>query len=200
MLRPVSVTRDAAATRMMSLVLCGLSKNSVRIPELDTHSPEDGQSESKHAITLIQSFGRAADRAFASPKVGTMRMEPVSSQGWSQSNSGNFSGPVWICRLSDPDKPEGVTVLGVHFLPGSRTDWHSHSEGQVLYVTAGRGVVATEGGDRAEIDPGDTITTPAGELHWHGAAPDSPMTHLSITSGAGASWAGAKVTDAEYTG
>jgi quercetin dioxygenase-like cupin family protein len=31
-----------------------------------------------------------------------------------------------------------------------------------------------------EIRPGDTVYTPAGEWHWHGAAPDHFMTHIAM--------------------
>ena len=48
------------------------------------------------------------------------------------------------------------------------------------------------------IRPGDVVRTPADEWHWHGAAPDHFMTHLSITEG-DAEW-GAHVTDTEYAG
>jgi 4-carboxymuconolactone decarboxylase len=29
-------------------------------------------------------------------------------------------------------------------------------------------------------DPGETIFIPAGEKHWHGAPPDSPMAHVAL--------------------
>jgi hypothetical protein len=46
------------------------------------------------------------------------------------------------------------------------------------------------------------ISTPPGEWHWHGAAPDHYMIHLSITEAPGderpeADW-GEHVTDDEY--
>lgn len=93
---------------------------------------------------------------------------------------------------------EDVNVLGVQFSPGARTDWHSHPAGQVLHVIAGSGVVANTAGERIEISAGDTVTTPAGDLHWHGASPDSPMLHLSITHGGPTQWTPDKVTDDQY--
>jgi quercetin dioxygenase-like cupin family protein len=73
-----------------------------------------------------------------------------------------------------------------------------------LYVTEGRGLVQSRDGDIVEIRAGDVIYTPADEWHWHGAAPDHFMTHLSITEGTGderpeADW-GEHVTDAVYNG
>ena len=74
--------------------------------------------------------------------------------------------------------------------------------GQTLYVTEGRGLVQARGGDVTEIRAGEVVRTPADEWHWHGAAPDHFMTHLSITEAPGderpeTEW-GAHVTDAEY--
>ena len=36
------------------------------------------------------------------------------------------------------------------------------------------------GGELSRSAPGDTIYTPPGEWHWHGAAPDRFMTHLAM--------------------
>lgn len=51
------------------------------------------------------------------------------------------------------------------------------------------------------MGPGDTIWTPPGEWHWHGAAPDRFMSHLAMweapAEGAETEW-GQQVTDAEY--
>jgi quercetin dioxygenase-like cupin family protein len=104
-----------------------------------------------------------------------------------------FTGDVELdLVVQGPD----LTIAAVHFAPGARTAWHSHSRGQTLWVTEGEGVVQSRGEPAAAIRPGDVVDTPADEWHWHGAAADRPMTHLSITQG-GAEW-GEHVTDAEY--
>ena len=90
------------------------------------------------------------------------------------------------------------------FTPGAHTAWHSHALGQHLYVTDGAGLVQSRGGDIVEIRPGDVVYTPPDEWHWHGAAPDHFMIHLSMTEGMAdnnrpeAEW-GDHVTDDEYT-
>jgi len=77
--------------------------------------------------------------------------------------------------------------------------------GHTLYVTEGRGLVQSRGGDIAEIRAGDIVCTPADEWHWHGATPGDYMTHLSITEAVSgderpeADW-GEHVTDDEYNG
>jgi quercetin dioxygenase-like cupin family protein len=107
-----------------------------------------------------------------------------------------FTGDVWIDAIARGHAPSRLAVGAVHFTPGARTAWHSHSNGQTLYVTEGKGLVQSRGEPAVTIRPGDMIDTPADEWHWHGATPDHFMTHLSITDG-DASW-GEHVTDAEY--
>jgi quercetin dioxygenase-like cupin family protein len=70
--------------------------------------------------------------------------------------------------------------LMVRFAPGARNAWHSHAAGQTLHVTEGRGLLQSRGDQVIEIRPGDTIWTPPGEWHWHGATPDHFMTHIAI--------------------
>jgi quercetin dioxygenase-like cupin family protein len=74
----------------------------------------------------------------------------------------------------------------VNFRVGSTTGWHVHDCDQILVVTAGKGIVATET-ERREITVGDVVHIKAGERHWHGARADSPMSHITITSAGGSS-------------
>lgn len=91
------------------------------------------------------------------------------------------SGAAWF----DPVLPatDGTTVTTVFFAPGARTYWHSHEHGQLLQVLAGRGLVCAAGEEPQVISAGDTVWVPPGERHWHGAAPDSFMTHTAISLG-----------------
>jgi quercetin dioxygenase-like cupin family protein len=116
-----------------------------------------------------------------------------------------FTGDVWIDPVVLGQPPSRVRVNAVHFTPGARTAWHSHALGQTLYVMEGTGLVQSRGSDMVRIRPGDVVSTPPDEWHWHGATPDRFMLHLSITEGAGeqdtpeTNW-GDHVTDAEYRG
>jgi quercetin dioxygenase-like cupin family protein len=107
-----------------------------------------------------------------------------------------FTGDVYLDPIAQGEEPSGLRVNAVRFTPSARTAWHSHALGQTLYVTEGRGRVQSRGGEVTEIRAGDIICTPSGEWHWHGAAPDHFMSHLSITE-AEATW-GDHVSDAEY--
>ncbi len=88
----------------------------------------------------------------------------------------------------------------VTFQPGARSNWHSHPLGQLLIVTAGRGLVQEEGGIRREIRTGETVWTAPGVKHWHGAAPGSAMSHFAVSEtveGANVLWL-EPVTDEQY--
>jgi quercetin dioxygenase-like cupin family protein len=74
---------------------------------------------------------------------------------------------------------EHFRVQEVAFAPGGRTTWHTHSFHQVLVITDGSGVVATDDEER-HVQPGDVLHIAPGTRHWHGADADSPMAHLSI--------------------
>jgi quercetin dioxygenase-like cupin family protein len=107
-----------------------------------------------------------------------------------------FTGDVWIDSIASTDEGAPADVIEVHFTPGARTAWHSHEGGQTLYVTEGRGRVQSRGEPVVELRPGDAHFTPHGHEHWHGAAHDHLMSHLSITQGP-PTW-GDHVTDDEY--
>lgn len=91
-----------------------------------------------------------------------------------------FTGAVRVDPLFQAEAPGRVVGAHVTFEPGARTAWHTHPLGQTLVVTSGLGRVQREGGDVAEIRPGDVVWFPAGEKHWHGASPATAMTHIAI--------------------
>lgn len=91
-----------------------------------------------------------------------------------------FTGAVRVDRLFDAHDPAHASGASVTFEPGARTAWHSHPLGQTLIVTAGCGRAQRWGGPIEEIRPGDVVWIPAGEKHWHGAAPSTAVTHIAI--------------------
>ena len=106
----------------------------------------------------------------------------------------SFSGTV-LPYVIMPSK-DGVQLNNVTFTPGARTFWHRHERGQVLQVISGRGLVQLEGEASRVIRAGDVVWIPAGDRHWHGAAPDSPMTHTAISLGV-TSWED-EVAESDY--
>jgi quercetin dioxygenase-like cupin family protein len=113
-----------------------------------------------------------------------------------------FTGDVWFDVVARGEEPSRIRVNVVRFSPCARTAWHTHAMGQTLHVTEGVGLVQSRGGEVVVLRPGDTVYTPPGEWHWHGAAPDYFMTHIAMWEGTGngpeTEW-GDHVTDEEYS-
>jgi quercetin dioxygenase-like cupin family protein len=113
-----------------------------------------------------------------------------------------FTGQVRIDPLFNEHDPERVQGVSVTFEPGARTAWHTHPLGQTLIVTAGVGRAQRWGGPVEEIRPGDVVWIPAGEKHWHGAAPQVAMTHIGlqeVQNGKVVDWM-EHVSDEQYAG
>lgn len=119
-----------------------------------------------------------------------------------RASSDTFVGEAWYDMIARGEEPSRLRVSIVRFAPGARNAWHRHPMGQMLHVTEGVGIVQAREEDAALLRPGDTIQAPPGEWHWHGAAPDSFMTHLAAreasVDGQDAEWGG-QVSDAEYS-
>lgn len=115
----------------------------------------------------------------------------------------NFTGDVWVDGIASPHDPgQRMIVAKVRFAPGARTAWHSHAMGQTLHVTDGVALMQSRGGDIIEVHPGQTVYTPPGEEHWHGATPEDFMEHIAMLENgddpaATTTWL-EHVTDAEY--
>jgi quercetin dioxygenase-like cupin family protein len=112
-----------------------------------------------------------------------------------------FTGEVFIDQLKTNDASSRIQVANVHFAPGARTAWHSHPNGQTLIVTDGTGLIGRKDGKTEQIRPGDIVWIEPNEQHWHGATPNTFMSHIAIheTDEKGnAGFFGEKVTEEEY--
>jgi quercetin dioxygenase-like cupin family protein len=112
-----------------------------------------------------------------------------------------FTGAVYIDAVAAPSDASRLSASSVHFTPGARTAWHTHPNGQTIFVLEGVGLCQRRGGPIEVIRPGDRVFFEPGEEHWHGAAPTRSMTHLAMlevdAEGNAATW-GEHVTDEEY--
>ena len=112
-----------------------------------------------------------------------------------------FTGVVYIDAIATPSGPSRLNASSVHFTPGARTAWHTHPNGQTIYILEGVALAQRRGGPIEVIHPGDSVFFEPGEEHWHGAAATRFMTHLAMLEvddeGNAATW-GNHVTDEEY--
>jgi quercetin dioxygenase-like cupin family protein len=148
-------------------------------------------------LAVPASLAAYSDTAAAStekPGAGTRLLpKPPTTKGSPEM----FTGDVWVDVIARGEGPSRLRVSAVRFAPCARTAWHRHSVGQTLHVTEGIGLVRARGGRLITMRPGDTVHTPPGEWHWHGAAPEHFVIHLAMWEGDEVEW-GDHVTDAEY--
>ena len=112
-----------------------------------------------------------------------------------------FTGSVYLDSIAMPSGGSRVSASSVHFTPGARTAWHTHPNGQTIWVLEGVGLCQRRGGPIEVIRAGDRVFFEPGEEHWHGAAPTRFMTHIAIVQvdgeGNAAAW-GDHVSESEY--
>jgi quercetin dioxygenase-like cupin family protein len=131
----------------------------------------------------------------------SMVVVPISAT--TKAAADRFTGDAWVDAITNGAGPGCARLATVRFSPGARTAWHCHAHGQTLHVTSGVGLVQTRDGQTIVMRPGDTVYTPPGVWHWHGALPDFFMTHLAMADSsaqpgaADVEW-GLHVADDEY--
>jgi quercetin dioxygenase-like cupin family protein len=92
-----------------------------------------------------------------------------------------FTHPVTMQYIIGKELSKSFVITQVNFGRGVRNKFHSHSNEQILIVTKGKGIVATDK-EEITVGPGDVIYIPAGEKHWHGAAKGATFSHLYVWS------------------
>jgi quercetin dioxygenase-like cupin family protein len=130
-----------------------------------------------------------------------MEIRRVGSQVSTKGPGDYFTGTVRIDPLFQAPAPARVVAAAVTFEPGARTAWHTHPLGQTLIVTAGFGRVQRWGEAVEEIRPGDVVWFAPGEKHWHGASPNTALTHIAVQEqldGTAVDWL-EHVTDDQYS-
>jgi quercetin dioxygenase-like cupin family protein len=112
-----------------------------------------------------------------------LELEPISPTA--KAPAEKFTGDVYVTPLHTAKEPSRLIASLVRFTPGARTNWHSHALGQTLHCTEGIGLVVGRDGTVLRLRAGDTVWTPPGEEHWHGATESNVMCHHAMLEGAG---------------
>lgn len=129
-------------------------------------------------------------------------VETTFGQGDVNPYSQYFTGTTYLTRMSPYDKTWRSSIANVTFEPSARTNWHSHSGGQILLVTDGIGYYQEKGQPARRLTKGDVVRIPPDANHWHGAAPNSWFVHVSLETNGDTNqvtWL-EPVTDEEYRG
>ncbi|MDP9280989.1 MAG: cupin domain-containing protein [Chloroflexota bacterium] len=107
-----------------------------------------------------------------------MRVIHVTKAGRERSDNPIFVGEVEY-QTAVGEESRDLRLSEVHFKNGAVNKPHAHSTDQILVVTEGEGLVATDD-ERHDLSAGDVAFIPANTKHWHGARPGKDMTHWSI--------------------
>jgi quercetin dioxygenase-like cupin family protein len=108
-----------------------------------------------------------------------MRVAKISEVRRESLRSPLFTGPEVTREVLLPESKE-FDVNVVNFGKGIRNKFHARDSEQILAVTFGKGVIATESEEKVNV-PGDVVIIPAGEKHWHGATKDSKFSHIYVS-------------------
>jgi quercetin dioxygenase-like cupin family protein len=161
------------------------------------------------SLSLFASAASQAQTGAAQPEASrtasaqdshSIKITRSGSQQPSKGPADYFTGPVQIEPLFPANDPSRASGGKVTFEPGARSAWHTHPLGQTLIVTDGTGWIQQWGGPIEEMRKGDVIWIPAGVKHWHGATPNTAITHVAIQeqlNGKAVEWM-EKVTDEQY--
>ena len=152
------------------------------------YSAEAG-SASEERLRLLASWAatQSADpvAATAAAAEGEVAVNTQRKAPTSKGPAATFTGDVYVDAIVAPQNgDQRMVVARVRFTPGARTAWHSHARGQTLHITEGVALLGTRDGTVIRATPGDTIYTPPGEEHWHGATPEDFMEHLAMLENA----------------
>ena len=163
-------------TTLISLSLLGSAVSQMGAAQADASKTASAQDS--HSIEIARSGSQQPIKGPVDHFTGSVQVEP-------------------LFPVHDPSRTSGGNVT---FAPGARSAWHTHPLGQTLIVTDGTGWIQQWGGPIEEIRKGDVVWIPAGVKHWHGATPNSAMTHIAIQeqlNGKVVEWL-EKVTDDQY--
>ena len=133
------------------------------------------------AVTLTLSLAGMLALAVADARQGAPGDDP------------HFTGVSTVMESKD------LSAARRRFEPGARSAWHSHDNGQLLYVEEGRMRTQKRGQPMKELEPGASDYTGPHVEHWHGAAPNTHLIQVNIGFGGDTRWL-ARTTDDEYAG
>lgn len=159
---------------------------------LDSQVSQDSAARARDVLNNV--LGVNSDTMQKEPVIVSKKKDAVTLP------ADHFTGNATLESLFSSEMPDKYRGGTVNFAAGARTAWHTHPLGQTLIVISGRGFVQSEGDTAQEIVTGDVVWIPANVRHWHGAAPDSPMSHVALSTpldGSTVKWL-EQVSDKDY--
>jgi quercetin dioxygenase-like cupin family protein len=139
----------------------------------------DERRPSRHC-SVHDRFGNQPQHDYATEEVA---MELTPPNDTAKAPASAFTGDVYVAPIKQQAAPSMLIASLVRFMPGARTNWHSHALGQTLHVTEGVGLVVGRDGTAIRMRAGDTVWTPPGQQHWHGGTTTNVMCHIAMLEG-----------------
>ncbi len=135
----------------------------------------------KTTVALTCALALVAGSAVAAE--GDIKQTPLNTifgQGVVNPYSDHFTGTTYLQAIT---AEMGESLSNVTFEPCARTDWHYHTLGQILLVLDGEGRFQERGQDPIAIKQGQVVNIKPYVEHWHGAGPQTWMTHIALMPG-----------------
>jgi quercetin dioxygenase-like cupin family protein len=154
------------------------------------------------ALLLMAGCGeqRSSDKEKTMTSIAENNTEETIFPRGERTPADTFTGTVYVQPLAPKNANNNFSVASVTFEPGARAFWHTHPAGQTILVTNGSGLYQEKGKAIRPLNKGDVVLCDPDIEHWHGASPESAMTHVVITNYKGDSqvnWL-RPVTEEEY--
>ena len=109
----------------------------------------------------------------------------------------NHTGDVWLSELNKADSSINSQISLAVFGPNAKLNWHSHSAGQILLITQGKGYYQEKGKPVQVVHKGDVVKCLPDVEHWHGSTPTSGVTYIAVSPQSKTTWLH-PVTEEEY--
>ncbi|MBR1374585.1 MAG: cupin domain-containing protein [Cardiobacteriaceae bacterium] len=131
---------------------------------------------------LIMTVNAQDDKNSAdnSAEKNTQELNQAFAKGEINPYSEHFTGTTYLHNMSDGSDALHISIGNVTFEKCARTDWHYHTGGQILLVTAGEGLFQEDGKTAEIISTGDVIKIAPDAKHWHGGGAETMMAHISV--------------------
>ena len=123
--------------------------------------------------------------------LATIALQAQSPASPPQANPPRFTGTSTAMDGKD------LSVARRRFEPGARSYWHSHDNGQLLYVESGRMWTQKRGQAKRDLGPGESDYAGPNVVHWHGAPPQSELIQVNVGFSGSTRWLEA-VPEADY--
>jgi len=124
---------------------------------------------------------------------GVMALSIVQAQQPAPGDDPHFTGVSTVLDGKD------LSAARRRFEPGARSAWHTHDNGQLLFVQEGRMRTQKRGQAMKELGVGESDYTGPRIEHWHGAVPQSHLIQINVGFGGETRWL-QRTTDEEYNG